>query len=65
MKIILNVRNDKDMDCAIRAARWLLLKPITQKDAVLAYGVEGVAEKDKDHFYVKRNKSSISVTWIE
>jgi hypothetical protein len=39
-----------------RAARWLLDRP-NHKDAIVAYG-EG---KNEVAFYVKRNKSSISV----
>jgi hypothetical protein len=46
-------------DCltlAGKAARWIIERPM-QKDAILCYG-EGVKEVC---FYVKRNKSSISV----
>lgn len=42
--------------CATRAARWLIERP-NQKDAIVAYG-EGAKEVA---FYIKRNKSSISV----
>jgi hypothetical protein len=46
-----------DMILAIRAAKWLLAQDLGQKDAILAYG-KGDDEKS---FYVKRNKSSITV----
>jgi len=58
MKIIIKDVNPDDWILAIRAARWLLDLPDT-KDSILAYG-EGLDEQLK-HFYVKRNKTSITV----
>lgn len=60
IKVILRVRSADDLMLAQRAAAWLLAKP-DQKDAIIAYGESGRQE----HFYVRRNKSSITVTWIE
>lgn len=40
----------------VRAAKWLIERP-GQKDAIVAYG-EGAKEVA---FYIKRNKSSISI----
>lgn len=55
MKIILNIIEPDDAVIGVRAARWLIDQPDTQKDAILVYG-------DKPNeivFYVKRNKASI------
>lgn len=41
---------------AARALQWLMERP-EQKDAILAYGENG----QQTVFYVKRNKSSVSV----
>ena len=53
--IFLDVPID-DAILATRAVRWLLERN-DQKDAILVYG-SGSEERD---FYVKRNKSSITV----
>jgi hypothetical protein len=53
--IFLDVPID-DAILATRAVRWLLERDY-QKDAILAYG-SGSGER---YFYVKRNKSSITV----
>jgi hypothetical protein len=55
MKIILKDMEPDDWILGVRAAKWL--KERFQKDAVISYG-EGVQSKD---FYVKRNKTSITV----
>lgn len=55
MKIILKDMDEGDWMLGVRAAAWL--KARFQKDAVISYG-EG---KDTKDFYVKRNKSSITV----
>lgn len=52
--IFLEIAQD-DMILACRAVNWL--RERFTKDAILAYG-EG---EDQRHFYVKRNKSSITV----
>ena len=54
-RVILNA-DEPNLLLALRAAKWLLEKPLEQKDAVLVYGERpnGVA------IYVRRNKSSIS-----
>lgn len=56
MRIILEANADDDLGLALRAARWLMQQPDTQRDAILAYG-EG---SDAKAFYVKRGKASIS-----
>ena len=55
MRVILEVKNEGDLSLALRAARWLMQQPFTQKDAILAYGDEPTT-----NFYVKRGKASIS-----
>jgi hypothetical protein len=55
-KIILKDVDPDDWVLAIRAAKWLMGQ--FQKDAILAYGESDDALK---HFYVKRNKASITV----
>ena len=55
MTVIFRDVDPDDFILAIRAARWLLERP-NQKDAILAYG-EGVTTD----FYVRRNKTSITV----
>lgn len=57
MRVILEAKAEGDLSLALRAARWLMQQPFTQKDAILVYG-EGEEAKD---FYVKRGKASISV----
>jgi hypothetical protein len=52
--IFLKIELD-DMVLAVRAAKWLLAN--TNKDAIIKYG-EGSNSK---HFYVRRNKASITV----
>jgi hypothetical protein len=47
-----------DMILAMRAVKWLVAQPITQRDSILAYGDDDATAK---HFYVKRNKASITV----
>ena len=55
MKIILNIIEPDDAIIGVRAAKWLISQPDTQKDAILVYG-----EKPNEIvFYVKRNKASI------
>jgi len=56
-KVILKDVDPDEFGLAIRAARWLLREPDSQRDAILAYG-DGNAQR---HFYVCRNKSSITV----
>jgi hypothetical protein len=48
-----------DMWLAVRAAKWLILQPLTQKDAILCYG--SVRKEEGRDFYVRRNKASITV----
>lgn len=55
MTIILRNIEPDDYILAIRAAKYLLGR--FEKDAILSYG-ESIPTKD---FYVRRNKSSISV----
>lgn len=55
MKIILKDIDKDDWILGIRAAKWLIERP--HKDAIIAYG-EGNCQR---HFYVKRNKASITV----
>lgn len=57
-KIILKDIAPDDWTLGIRAAKWLLDR--FQKDAIIAYGESDDANKNK-HFYVKRNKASITV----
>lgn len=59
MKIILKDMEPDDFILGVRAAKYLLER--FKKDALLSYG-EGKAMKD---FYVKRNKSSITVRLCE
>ncbi len=47
-----------DFVLATRAATWLLNQDLSQKDCILGYGE---AHKSTKHFYVKRNKASITV----
>jgi hypothetical protein len=47
-----------DFILAERAIKWLLRQPETQRDAIVGYG-EGT---DCKHFYVKRNKASVTVS---
>lgn len=54
-RVILKGIKPDDFILATRAVRWLLGQ--VQKDAVLAYGIG----KDQRHFYVCRNKASITV----
>ena len=56
VKLVCDAEN---LEFALCAATWLLSKPITQKDAILAYGY-GQGEPSKD-FYVKRGVGSIIV----
>lgn len=56
--IILRDIQPDDWVLGIRAAKWLLKYP-KKNDAILAYG-EGAVGNLK-HFYVKRNKASITV----
>lgn len=60
IKVYVRVGNIEDLILAMRAVKWLLDQPETQKDAILAYGNE--IDKYKTHFYVKRVKSGISVS---
>jgi hypothetical protein len=48
----------EDLGLALRAANWLLRQPMTQKDAILAYGDENDVKK---YFYVRRTKTGVSV----
>ena len=43
----------EDFEYATATARWLIHQPSTQRDGVLAYGPKA--------FYVRRNKTSITV----
>jgi hypothetical protein len=54
-RFILNA-TPENMILAVRAAKWLLDRP-GQRDGILVYG----ERSDEQVFYVKRNKSSISV----
>lgn len=56
MKVILTDLDPDDWILGVRAAKWLLDKPL-KKDAVMSYGD---APNVKD-FYVKRNKASITI----
>lgn len=56
--IFLDVPLD-DMILAMRAVRWLSAKPSTQRDGILSYGESQI--KNAKHFYVCRNKASITV----
>ena len=60
MKVIFKDIEPDDFVCASRAARWLLNQPLTQKDAILAYG-----QPHKLVLYVRRNKASITVRYTE
>jgi S-methylmethionine-dependent homocysteine/selenocysteine methylase len=53
MKLIVNCENPDHWVCAIRAAKWLLDQPLTQRNAILVYG-------DDTAIYVTRNKASIT-----
>lgn len=56
LKIILSHVTPEDAVIGVRAAKWLIEQPTTQKDAILVYG-----EKPNEIvFYVKRNKASIT-----
>lgn len=55
MKIILKDIEPDDWILGIRAAKWLMER--FRKDACVAHG-EGDEQR---HFYVKRNKASITV----
>ncbi len=55
MRIILSHVEPDDFGIAIRAAKWLIEQPDSQKDAILVYGEEQWV------FYVRRNKASITV----
>ncbi len=55
MRIILSHVEPSDLEIAIRAAKWLIEQPESQKDAILVYGEEQWV------FYVRRNKASITV----
>lgn len=55
MKIILSIVEPDDAIIGVRAAKWLIAQPETQKDAILVYG----ENPNEIVFYVKRNKASI------
>jgi hypothetical protein len=57
MRLIVNA-DPEVFTLAIRAAKWLLDQPYSQKDAIIAYG----ENEPTIDFYVRRNKASISVT---
>jgi hypothetical protein len=57
MKIILKDIEPDDWIIGIRAAKWLMGKPL-QKDAILCFDISKNNTKD---FYIKRNKASITV----
>lgn len=59
MRLIINAEPD-DFILAIRAAKWLIEQPLSQRDAVLAYHNGDLS--DSADFYVRRNRSSISVS---
>jgi len=52
-----------DMELALKAVRWLIAQPDTQRQAVLGYGPIPCRDNlvTEKHFYVKRNKASITV----
>jgi hypothetical protein len=60
MKIIIRDVEPDDYILAVRAVRWLLGR--FQKDAVISYGES--ADHDAKDFYVRRNKSSITVRGV-
>ncbi len=62
-KVILTTRDPNNLILALRATEWLRKQPITQRDALLAYGELGGATKV--YIYVKRGKCSLIAKEIE
>lgn len=56
MKVILRADKVDDFVLALRAAQWLLRQPMSQKEAVIAYG----DTDPKPTFYVNRLKDGVS-----
>ena len=59
MKIYLTLDDPENATLALRAVKWLLDKPATQKDAIIVYGAEG--DQKKFTVFVERVKTGISV----